>query len=160
MDVLVPDRESILLRLGRLRDLCVETERDNPTDSHLFSNQYLNVEEMIDEVREIHTGRKALDVDSERKLMIDIMKRANKIWKIRNKVKNGEIKDLDLLEVHETVEEFLSEPDVQKINAIKYYREVMTTHFDEKVGLKEAKDYVDAVHNDMKNRRIANEPRL
>jgi ribosomal protein L7/L12 len=40
----------------------------------------------------------------------------------------------------------------QKINAIKCYRTEMKTRFDEQVGLRESKDYIDEVHKDMKRR--------
>ena len=57
-----------------------------------------------------------------------------------------------MLEVHETIEEHLAQN--AKIAAIKYYRATMETHFDEKVTLKEAKDFVDAIQNDMKRKKI------
>ena len=60
--------------------------------------------------------------------------------------------NVDLMEVHETIEEQVAQG--AKIAAIKYYREVMDTHFDTKVSLKEAKDFVDAIQNDMIRRKI------
>ena len=80
------------------------------------------------------------------------------VWKqyFRNKIKNGELDgdNVDLMEVHETIEEQLAQG--AKITAIKYYREVMDTHFDTKVSLREAKDFVDAIQNDMKRKGVIN----
>ena len=43
--------------------------------------------------------------------------------------------------------------DAEK-NAIKYYREIMKTHFDTEVGLREAKDFVDHMQDDMISRGV------
>ena len=59
------------------------------------------------------------------------MKESNRYWKIRNLIKEGDVGDLYLLEMEETIMEYLEAGS--KINAIKYYREVMQTHFNEKV---------------------------
>ena len=77
---------------------------------------------------------------------------SNRIWGIRNKIQNGDWDSLEMLEVHETVEEYLAEG--AKIAAIKYYREVMNTHFNEEVTLRESKDFVDAIESDMKRKKI------
>ena len=107
---------------------------------------------MIQKVRYWDTGKNVQDPDSEREDLISMMKCANRIWKTRNKIKNGEWDSLEMLEVHETIEEHLAQN--AKIAAIKYYRETMKTHFDEKVSLREAKDFVDAIQNDMKRKGV------
>ena len=53
----------------------------------------------------------------------------------------------------EAIEEFLAQG--QKINAIKHYRQEMQDQFKEQVSLREAKDYVDAIHADMKRRGMS-----
>jgi ribosomal protein L7/L12 len=80
------------------------------------------------------------------------MRRSNKIWRVRNKVKNGEWDDLSYIEMTEQIEDYIAQN--QKINAIKYYRSEMKDRFDEEVGLREAKDYVDQIHHDMKRRGV------
>ena len=79
-----------------------------------------------------------------------MMRESNKIWKVRNKVKNGEWDDLSHAVIEEETEDFLAEG--QKINAIKYYRSEMKDRFNVEVSLREAKDYVDQLHHDMRRR--------
>ena len=98
------------------------------------------------------TYKNNIDPDSERDLLINIMKQSNKIWKIRNKVKNGEWDSLEMLEMYETIEDYLAQG--QKINAIKYYRQEMSVPFGEQIRLREAKEFVDDIQNDMKRKKI------
>ena len=146
------DKSVILDRLEMLIKLCGETEPDIPNDKQLFSEHSISVQEMMKEVRDLHTGKQTVDPDSERNLMINIMRESNKIWRLRNKVKNGEWDDLTRLEVEEEIEDYLAQG--QKINAIKYYRSEMKDRFDEEVSLRDAKDYVDQIHHDMKRRGV------
>jgi ribosomal protein L7/L12 len=147
------DKALILDRLEMLVSLCEETEPDVPTERHLFTEHSISVNTMIMEVRELTTGRKSVDPDSERDLIIKVMRESNKIWRLRNKVKNGDFDDLANLEMNETIEDFLAQG--QKINAIKHYRQEMHDQFKEQVSLREAKDYVDAIHDDMKKRGMS-----
>jgi ribosomal protein L7/L12 len=132
--------------------LCSETEPDIPSDKQLFTEHSISVQEMVNEVRDLHTGKQNIDPDSERKLLINVMKESNRIWRLRNKVKNGEWDSLSQLEMDEEIEDYLAQN--QKINAIKYYRAEMKDRFDEEVSLREAKDYIDQLHNDMKRRKV------
>jgi len=147
------DKALILDRLEMLVSLCEETEPDVPTERHLFTEHSISVNTMIMEVRELTTGMKSVDPDSERDLIIKVMRESNKIWRLRNKVKNGDFDDLANLEMNETIEDFLAQG--QKINAIKHYRQEMHDQFKEQVSLREAKDYVDAIHDDMKKRGMS-----
>ena len=147
------DKALILDRLEMLVSLCEETEPDVPTERHLFTEHSISVNTMIMEVRELTTGRKSVDPDSERDLIIKVMRESNKIWRLRNKVKNGDFDDLAICELNETIEDFLAQG--QKINAIKHYRQEMHDQFKEQVTLREAKDYVDAIHDDMKKRGMS-----
>jgi uncharacterized protein YeeX (DUF496 family) len=146
------DKSVILERLELLVKLCEETEPDLPSDTQLFSEHSISVHEMMKEVRDLHTGRQNIDSDSERQLLVNIMRRSNKIWRVRNKVKNGEWDDLTRIEIEEEIEDYLV--DHQKINAIKYYRSEMKDRFDEEVSLRDAKDYVDQIHHDMRRRGV------
>ena len=127
------DKALILDRLEMLVSLCEETEPDVPTERHLFTEHSISVNTMIMEVRELTTGRKSVDPDSERDLIIKVMRESNKIWRLRNKVKNGDFDDLANLEMNETIEDFLAQG--QKINAIKHYRQEMHDQFKEQVSL-------------------------
>jgi hypothetical protein len=147
------DKSLIIDRLEMLVKLCEETEPDVPTERQLFTEHSISVQNMIREVRELTTGMKTIDPDSERDLIINVMRESNKIWRLRNKVKNGEFDDLAMYELNEAIEDFLAQG--QKINAIKHYRQEMHDQFKEQVSLREAKDYVDAIHDDMKKRGMS-----
>ena len=146
------DKSIILDRLKMLIKLCEETEPDIPSDTQLFTEHSISVQGMMKSVRDLQTGKQTIDSDSERDLMISIMRESNKIWRLRNKVKNGEWDDLSRVVIEEEIEDYLAQG--QKINAIKYYRSEMKDRFDEEISLREAKDYVDQIHHDMKRRGV------
>ena len=146
------NKSVILERLEMLESLCEKTEPDIPDDTQLFTEHSITVQGMIKSVRDLQTGKQTIDSDSERDLMINIMRESNKIWKLRNKVKNGEWDDLSHAVIEEETEDFLAEG--QKINAIKYYRSEMKDRFNVEVSLRDAKDYVDQLHHDMRRRGI------
>ena len=130
----------ILDRLELLVKLCEKTEPDIPTEKRLFTEHSITVHEMLEEVR----------ILTDSSTLTKIMRQANKIWRIRNKVKNGEWDDITQIEMYETIEDYIAQG--QKINAIKYYRQEMTDKFDEQVTLREAKDHIDHIANSMKLR--------
>ena len=146
------NKSTILERLNMLVKLCEKTEPDIPSDTQLFTEHSISVQGMVKSVRDLHTGKQTIDPDSERDLMISIMRESNKIWRLRNKVKNGEWDDLSRAVIEEEIEDYLAQG--QKINAIKYYRSEMKDRFDEEISLREAKDYVDQIHHDMKRRGV------
>ena len=146
------NKTAILERLEMLISLCEKTEPDIPNDRQLFSDHIISTQTMIKEVRALQFGKNNIDPDSERDLLINIMKQSNKIWKIRNKVKNGEWDSLEMLEMYETIEDYLAQG--QKINAIKYYRQEMDEKFNEQVSLREAKEHIDKISDDMRLRGI------
>ena len=148
------NKAHILDKLDMLVNLCEETELEKSTsgDGSLFSNQYITAVEMTRKVRNWHTGKQIIDPDSEREELISIMNCANRIWKFRNKVKTGEHDSLDMLEIQEGIEDLLA--DGQKINAIKYYRQEMKERFGEEPDLKESKEHIDKIADDMRLRGI------
>jgi len=146
------DNAKIIEKLETLEALIDKTEPDIPNEKNLFSMHSIQTQENIEWMRSIVTRKSNHDQDSERIKIIQIMKDSNRIWGIRNKIQNGDWDSLEMLEVHETIEEHLIQG--AKISAIKYYREVMDTHFDTAVSLREAKEFVDAIQNDMKRKRI------
>ena len=146
------DKSVILDRLEMLVKLCEKTDPDIPTEKHLFTEHTISVQTMMKEVRDLHTGRNNIDSDSERDLLINIMKQSNKIWRLRNKIKNGDFDDLSYLEMNDQIEDYVAQN--QKINAIKYYRAEMDEKFGEQISLREAKEYIDGIASDMKRRGI------
>ena len=146
------DKSVILDRLELLVSLCEKTEPDVPSERYLFTEHSISVQGMIKSVRDLHTGKEILNPDSERKELISIMKCANRIWKIRNKIKNGELDDKHQINMNDMIEDYIAQG--AKINAIKYYRQEMDENYDVKVGLRDAKEYIDNTAEDMRRRGI------
>ena len=137
------DNAKILERLESLEILIDKTEPDIPNEDHLFSLHSIQTQVNIEWMRGIVTGNSNHDQDSIRIKIIEIMKDSNRIWGIRNKIKNGEWDNLEMLEVEDTIKDFLSQH--QKINAIKYYRQYMHDELNVEMGLRKAKDTIDAI---------------
>lgn len=137
------DNAKIIERLESLETLIEKTEPDIPNEKDLFSMHSIETQENIDWMRSIVTRKSNHDQDSERIKIIQIMKDSNRIWSISNKIHNGEWDDLEMLEVEDTIKDLLSRH--QKINAIKYYRNYMSEQLNVDMGLRQAKDTIDAI---------------
>ena len=138
------DTGNILDRFEMLVKLCEETEPDIPSVKHLFSGQLIAAKEMYDR---LETG-----VSYNENKLPALMRQANKIWKIRNKIKNGEWDSLEMLEMNDMIEDYIARGE--KINAIKYYRQEMEENYDIRVSLRDAKEYIDNTAEDMRRRGI------
>ena len=137
------DNAKIIERLESLETLIDKTEPDIPNEKDLFSMHSIQTQENIEWMRNIVTGKTNHDPDTTRTNIIQIMKDSNRIWGIRNKIQNGDWDDLEMLEVEDTIKDLLSRG--QKINAIKYYRSYMHEELKVEMGLRQAKDTVDAI---------------
>ena len=137
------DNAKIIERLESLETLIEKTEPDIPDDKNLFSMHSIETQENIDWIRGISNGNSNHNQDSARIKIIQIMKDSNRIWGIRNKIHSGEWDDLEMLEVEDTIKDLLSQH--QKINAIKYYRNYMSEQLNVDMGLRQAKDTIDAI---------------
>jgi len=137
------DNAKIIEKLESLEALIDKTEPDIPNEKDLFSMHSIQTQENIEWMRSIVTRNSNHDQDSERIKIIQIMKDSNRIWGIRNKIHNGEWNDLEMLEVEDTIKDFLSRNE--KINAIKYYRQYMHEELKVEMGLRQAKDTIDAI---------------
>ena len=146
------DKSNILDRLEMLVNLCEETEPEVPSDKHLFSTHLIEVQNMITLVTDMESGEVNFESGTEREQITEVMRSSNKIWRFRNKIKNGELDTTEHAEMIDEIEDYLAQG--QKINAIKYYREEMQNRFDERVSLRESKDFVDSIDNDLKRRGI------
>ena len=131
-------------RLKMLVKLCNETE---PTlddikmlreDADAGEVDELFTDDMI-KARDIYIKVRDGDYDSSVEVT-GIMRQANKIWKQRNHIKKVGWKEF--YSVEGTVIDYLRQN--QKINAIKFYRQSKIDRGEE-IGLKEAKEYVDAL---------------
>ena len=140
------DKSNILTRLEMLVELCERTEPKVPSDVYLFSGQLIAAQEMVKRVTEEPFG-------ADKNEQMDIMRDANKIWKMRNKWdKEGIDGNIEEIEMVEAIEDFVAQS--QKINAIKLYRTDMERIFGQRISLREAKDYIDQIMVDMKRKGI------
>ena len=138
-------KEWMLERLNRLVKICKSTEPDNPDDTWLFTPQVIDAHEMYLKVNTLYDS-----LNHEEK--VEIMKKANKTWKIRRKIWNGEWDDVTASTLHGEIEDMIEAGAI--IQAIKHYRSEMKTHLDTDISLREAKDYVDALRDDMRRKGI------
>ena len=137
------NKSAILERLEMLESLCEKTEPDIPNDKTLFTDHTIQTQENLLWMMNLTANGTNHDPDSARERIIQIMKDSNRIWGIRNKIHNGEWDDLQMLEVEDTIKDLLSQN--QKINAIKYYRNFMMDELKVDMGLRQAKDTIDAI---------------
>ena len=130
-------------KLSRLVKLCKSTEPDNPDDNYLFTPHNIEAHSLIDNVQDNYGSMTNKDI-------VDIMKQANIIWRIRKKIYNGEWDYVSASSLHDELEDMIEAGAI--IQAIKHYRSEMKTHLDTDVSLREAKDYVDALHESMRQK--------
>ena len=138
-------KDWMLERLNRLVKLCKSTEPDNPDDTWLFSSDNVEAHHLCDIVLEDYDTMSYED-------KVNIMTKANTIWKIRKKIYNGEWDYVTASTLHDKVEDIIKSGAI--IEAIKHYRSEMKTHLNTDVSLREAKDYIDALRDDMRRQGI------
>ena len=133
-------RKLILDRLQLLLNLCYNTIPDE-TENILFHEHMIEAEKMTDLVRDEEHWNDLYPDE-----IANIMVNANRIWKVRNKIKSGELPNDYLSDVKDLMEDYIKQG--QKIMAIKVYRKKHDC------TLREAKDYVDSIHKDLQVRGI------
>ena len=133
-------KEWIVDKLKRLVKLSTATEPDIPDDTYLFTPNTIDAYDLLNEVEKNYDHMTNSDI-------VKIMSEANKIWKIRKKIWNGEWDDLPAVQLIAEVEEFIIKG--QKINSIKHYRNNSEQVFGKPFSLKESKDACDAIQEDL-----------
>ncbi len=123
-------KEWIVDKLKRLVKLSTATEPDIPDDTYLFTPNTIDAYDLLNEVEKNYDHMTNSDI-------VKIMSEANKIWKIRKKIWNGEWDDLEHTIMMHEIEDLIRKN--QKIAAIKEYRKVVDC------TLREAKDFVDSI---------------
>ena len=147
----------ILERIDSLVTLCEKTEPDFKDSTILFTGQYVSAQEMHARIARI-----ILEDDDDdmavrsREEIVEMMKEANIIYKMRKKMmkwkKDGKDYSAEALTMEAEIEDFLVSG--QKINAIKAYRTGMKDIFDEEVSLRNSKNHIDSVHDDLKRKGL------
>ena len=133
-------KEWIVDKLKRLVKLTRATEPDIPDDTYLFTPNTIDAYDLLNKVEKNYDHMTNSD-------MVKIMSEANKIWKIRKKIWNGEWDDLPAVQLIAEVEEFIIKG--QKINSIKHYRNNSEQVFGKQYSLKESKDACDKIQEDL-----------
>ena len=133
-------RKLILDRLQMLLNLCYSTIPDE-TENILFHEHMIEAEKMTDLVRDEEHWNDLYPDE-----IANIMVNANRIWKIRNKIKSGELPNDYLSDVKDLMEDYIKQG--QKIAAIKLYRQKNNC------SLREAKEYCDSIQKDLRIRGI------
>tara|TARA_B100001113_G_C21082006_1_gene610365 strand:+ start:1116 stop:1562 length:447 start_codon:yes stop_codon:yes gene_type:complete len=127
------NKEQILERLEQLEKLIVETEPEDDKN-FLFSQHAITTKQNIMNIEEERTSTREL---------VEIMRKSNLIWNVRNRIAAGEIDHTPLIDLESELRDFIDRNE--KINAIKHYRHTMEKDFGVKCGLKESKEVVDAL---------------
>jgi hypothetical protein len=138
-------KEWMLERLDRLVKICKSTEPDSPDDIWLFTPQVIDAHEMYNRVDVAYDSLNAEE-------RVEIMKKANTVWKIRRKIWNGEFDSDWQATMYAEIVDMIKAGAV--IQSIKYYRSEMKTNLDIDVSLRESKDYVDAIRDNLKNQGV------
>ena len=133
-------RKLILDRLQMLLNLCYSTIPDK-TENILFHEHMIEAEKMTDLVRDEEHWNDLYPDE-----IANIMVNANRIWKIRNRIKNGELPNDYLSDVRDLMEDYVKQG--QKIAAIKLYRK------NHDCTLREAKEYADSIQKDLRIRGL------
>jgi hypothetical protein len=140
------EKERVLEKLYALIGLCQKIEPNIPTDkTPLFSGHILTAQELFDRTEKEYGFNDHFDLS-------EVMRQANRLWKIMNKIQNGDFEGVDKIVLDEQIEDFLTQG--QKINAIKHYRTVMKESFGVEPTLRESKNYIDLIHEDLRHRRF------
>ena len=121
-------------KLNRLVKLCKATEPEKPDDTHLFMPTTIDAYDMLNDVEDNYDDMSLVEI---KKIMIE----ANKIWKFRKKVYNGDIDWNWQSQLDGQLEAMILQGSV--INAIKHYRKEIEKETGTIPSLREGKDYVD-----------------
>ena len=124
-------RDWVIDKLERLVKLCKATEPDQPDDTSLFTPHTIDAYDLLDRVEKRYDSMSSSD-------MVEIMCEANRIWKIRRKIWNGEWDALPEAQLIYEVEDYIIRG--AKINAIKHYKYNSERVFGKQSTLAESKN--------------------
>ena len=127
-------------KLNRLVKLCKATEPDRPDDTHLFMPTIIDAYDMLNDVKERYDEMSLVEIKQ-------IMLEANKIWKFRKKVYNGDIDWNWESQLDDELEIFIKKGNT--ISAIKHYRNECEKESGIQPSLKDSKNYVDKLKENM-----------
>ena len=134
------EKEYVLEKLYALVQLCQRTDIPSTEimSDQLFDGYMLSAQQMFDLTEQEYGHNDHFELGN-------MMRQANKLWKIMNRLKNGEKVYKVILE--NELEDFIIQG--QKINAIKHYRQAMKKQFGKEPTLRASKDYVDSLQSSL-----------
>jgi len=134
------EKEYVLEKLYALVQLCQKTDSKSAEilSEKLFNGYMLSAQQMFDLTEQEYGLNDHFELSN-------MMRQANKLWKMMNRIKNGEKVYKVVLE--DELEDFIKQG--QKINAIKHYRRVMKEQIGEEPSLRASKDYIDSLQYDL-----------
>ena len=136
-------KDWVVDKLERLVKLSRATEPDQPDDTSLFTPHTIDAYDLLDRVEKRYDSMSSSD-------MVEIMCEANRIWKIRRKIWNGEWDALPEAQLIAEVEDYIIRG--QKINGIKHYKNNSEQVFGKQSTLAESKNACDALQEDLRKR--------
>ena len=136
-------KDWVVDKLERLVKLSRATEPDQPDDTSLFTPHTIDAYDLLDRVEKRYDSMSSSD-------MVEIMLDANRIWKIRKKIYNGEWDALPEAQLIAEVEDYIIQG--QKINGIKHYKHNSEQVFGKQSTLAESKNACDAIQEDLRKR--------
>ena len=136
-------KDWVVEKLNRLVKLSRATEPAQPDDTSLFTPHTIDAYDLLDRVEKRYDSMSSSD-------MVEIMCEANRIWKIRRKIWNGEWDALPEAQLIAEVEDYIIRG--QKINGIKHYKHNSERVFGKPYGLKESKQAIDNMEADLRKR--------
>ena len=139
-------KDNLVEKLEKLELLINKTQPEESDKEQLFQQHQID---NLDNIRYVN----ALDINisnEEREHLIYIMRTSNRVWKMRNKMLDGDwnLEDIQLDEMESEIRDHIAAG--AKIAAIKHYRQVMNEELGKQVSLRDAKDRVDNLEREMK----------
>lgn len=134
------EKEYVLEKLYSLVQLCERTDipATEILSDQLFDGRLLSAQHMFDRTEQEYGLNDHFDLS-------ELMRQANKLWKIMTTIQNGAPAYKVVLE--NELENFIKQG--QKINAIKHYRNVMEKKFGKVPTLRASKDYIDSLQSSL-----------
>ena len=127
-------KEWLYEKLNRLVKLCKATEPDQPDDKHLFQPSNIEAHDLLIQVEQRYDEMRPHEIK-------EIMVEANKLWKFRRKIWNGDV-DWDWQSnLDSELADMIKRNEI--ITAIKYYRDECKKETGTTPSLKESEQYVD-----------------
>ena len=138
-------KDNLVEKLEKLELLINKTQPDEADKEQLFQQHQID---NLENIRYVNTLDNNIS-NEEREHLVYIMRTSNRVWKMRNKMLDGNwnLEDIQLDEMESEIRDHIAAG--AKINAIKHYRQVMNEELGKNVSLRDAKERVDNLSREM-----------